>query len=309
MGASAATGQNARRVTLLVVTFNSEDRLPGFFESLPRGLADVPDYEVVVADNGSRDRSVDVAKALWPSATIVPIGRNAGYAAGINAAVLAAGPSDAILVLNDDIQLGDHSIRHLLDAIEEPGVGIAVPRLLDSEGELLKSLRREPTLSRALGEAVLGGKRAGKYAALGEVIEHEGSYYVATEADWASGCAWLISRECWDTVGPWDESYFLYAEDIDYALRARDQGFRLRLAPEAIAVHSVGPSHEVPRLWAMSVWNRYRLYRGRHGALRSALFRLSLLLNEALRVIRGRPIHKAGFAALLRSTNRPEEVR
>ena len=132
---------------------------------------------------------------------------------------------------------------------------------------------------------------------------------MATEADWASGCAWLISRECWDTVGPWDESYFLYAEDIDYALRARDQGFRLRLAPEATAVHSVGPSHEVPRLWAMSVWNRYRLYRGRHGALRSALFRLSLLLNEALRAIRGRPIHKAGFAALLRSTNRPEEVR
>lgn len=309
MTASFGSGRRPTTVTVVVVTFNSEDQLPGFFESLPQGIAGVDDYEVVVADNGSSDRSIEMAKELWPGATVVSMGRNTGYAGGINGAVKASQPSDAILVLNPDIRLGDHSIRWLLDAVEAPDVGIAVPRLVDGEGELLKSLRREPTVGRALGEAVLGGRRAGRYPALGEVIEDEGLYDVVTEADWASGCAMMISRACWDTIGPWDESFFLYAEDTDYALRAGDQGFRLKLAPQATAVHLGGQSHEVPSLWAMSVWNRYRLFRRRHGAIASAAFRVSLLLSEVLRLVLGRPVHRAGVAALVRGTHRPDRVR
>lgn len=295
-------------VTIVVVTYNSADVLPGFFEALPAGLADV-EAEVVIADNSSDDRSVEVARELWPGAIIEETGHNGGYAAGINAAVAAAGPSDAIFVLNPDTRLGDRSVRRLLDAIENRGIGIAVPRLVDGDGDLLKSLRREPTVPRALGEAVLGGRRAGRYPVLGEVVEDEGSYDVATPADWASGCAMLISRACWDAVGPWDESFFLYAEDTDYGLRARDLGYRLELVPEATVVHLAGPSHEVPRLWAMSVWNRYRLFRRRHGPVAAAAYRASLLLNEGLRSVVGRPVHRAGAAALLLEKHRPEEVR
>lgn len=180
-------------MTVVVVTYNSADVVPGFFEALPAGLAGVGEAEIVVAGNGSSDRSVEIAKELWPEATIVPTGRNGGYAGGINDGVEAARPSDAVLVVNPDIRLRDHSISRFLDGLDDAEVGIVVPRLADREGELLKSLRREPTVSRAFGEAVLGGKRSGRYPALGEVIEDPGSYEVATEADWASGCAMLIS--------------------------------------------------------------------------------------------------------------------
>lgn len=295
-------------VTIIVVTYNSEHDLLGFFEALPEGLVGVRKAEVVVADNASSDRSAEVVNELWPEATVVRMGRNAGYAAGINAAVTAAELSDAILVMNADIRLEERSVARLIETLRKPTIGIAVPRLVDGDGELLRSLRREPTVSRALGEAVLGGRLAGMYPALGEVIEDKESYDVATEADWASGCAMLISRACWDTIGPWDESLFLYAEDTEYSLRARDHGFRLELAPEATAVHLVGESHQVPRLWAMSVWNRYRLFRRRHGPLGSVAFRAALMLNEALRAYR-RPVHRAGLAALVRAKDRPEEVR
>jgi GT2 family glycosyltransferase len=310
MTSSSTRGLPVRpKVTVVVVTYNSEDVLPGFFAALPEGLAAVDSFEVVVADNDSSDRSVDVVKESWPDATIVMMGRNAGYAAAINAAVAAAKPSDAIMVLNDDIELGRESVRRLIEAVDRPGIGIAVPRLVDGDGRLLKSMRREPTVLRVLGEAVLGGTRAGRYDALGEIVESEHRYEAASEADWASGCAWLITRECWDRVGPWDESFFLYAEDTDYALRARDRGFRLRYEPSATAVHLVGPSHEVPRLWAMSVWNRYRLYNRRHGRAASAAFRASLLLNEGIRSLAGSAVHRAGFAALIRPRSRPDEVR
>lgn len=303
------TNGDVSSVTVVVVTFNSEMLLPAFFAALTDAIGELEMVEVVVVDNGSDDGSVRITQELWPEATIVKMGRNAGYAAAINAAVAEARHSSGILVLNDDIRLGPSSIERMLETLAEPGIGIAVPRLRDGEGDLLKSLRREPTVLRALGEALLGGERAGRYSLFSEVIQESANYDEATTAPWASGCAWLISRECWDMVGRWDETFFLYAEDIDYALRARDHGFRLQLAPSAAAVHLVGPSHDIPRLWAMSVWNKYRVFRRRHGPVHSGAYRGALILNEGLRAMAGRSIHRAGLAALVRQESRPEEVR
>lgn len=209
-------------VLVVVVTYNSEDVLDGFFASLPGAFADVSSCRVVVSDNASADASIDMARRLWPEALIVSSPVNRGYAAAINAAVANGGPSRSVLILNDDIRLGLGSVRRLLDALEgEPDIGITVPRLLDGDGQLVKSLRREPTPMRVLGEAVLGGDRSGRWAALGSVVQDPSVYAVPHDVTWASGCAWLVSRSCWDTVGEWDESLFLYSEDVDYALRAR----------------------------------------------------------------------------------------
>ncbi len=297
-------------VLVVVVTYNSEDVLDGFFASLPGAFADVSSCRVVVSDNASADASIDMARRLWPEALIVSSPVNRGYAAAINAAVANGGPSRSVLILNDDIRLGLGSVRRLLDALEgEPDIGITVPRLLDGDGQLVKSLRREPTPMRVLGEAVLGGDRSGRWAALGSVVQDPSVYAVPHDVTWASGCAWLVSRSCWDTVGEWDESLFLYSEDVDYALRARDAGIRMRYVPSVSVVHLAGPAHRDPRLWSMSVWNRYRLYARRHGRVASAAFRGALLVNETLRALAGREVHKAGALALISESRRPEEVR
>jgi len=298
-------------VTIVVVTYNSEQLLPDFFSSLTGALDGLP-ATVVVSDNASVDGSLDLARDLWPDAVIVRSASNRGYAAAINAAVAAdAASSDGvpILVLNDDIRLSEGSVERLIEAIDSRDVGIAVPRLTDGDGALLRSLRREPSVGRAFGEAILGGERSGRNDWLGEIIQDANEYDVPTRSAWASGCAWMISRDCWDSVGEWDESLFLYAEDIDYALRAGDAGFALQLVPEARAVHLVGPSHENSRLWAMSVWNRYRVYRRRNGPLKGAAFWLALLMNESIRCAAGRKIHCVGASALLFASKRPIEVR
>jgi N-acetylglucosaminyl-diphospho-decaprenol L-rhamnosyltransferase len=294
-------------VALIVVTYNSAELLPDFFAALPAALDGVDGYEVIVADNASADATLAVARECWPEATIVARDTNGGYSAGINSGLAAMEPGSHALILNDDIRLGPGSVRLLVDALGD-GVGITVPRLVDGEGRLLHNLRREPSIGRALGEALLG-RHAGRWSATGEIVGDPAEYERSRTADWASGCAWLISAECLAEVGPWDESLFLYAEDTEYALRARDHGFTLLFVPEAHAVHLVGPSHRNPRLWAMSVWNRYRLYRRRHGAVPSFFFRTSLALGEALRALAGRKVHRAGLAALLFASARPEEVR
>jgi GT2 family glycosyltransferase len=295
------------RIAVVVVTYNSASLLPDFFAALRQGLDEV-DATVLVADNASADDSIEVARRSWPAAQVVAMPVNRGYAAGINAAVRHWRDWDAVLILNPDIRLRPGSARALWDGLTGD-IGITVPQLIDRDGHILKSLRREPRVLRTLGEAILGGDRSGRWPSLGEVVQDTRAYRQRTVSDWASGAAWMISASCWDRVGEWDESFFLYAEETEYALRARDRGQQLALVPEAVAVHLVGPSHRDPRLWSMVVINKLRLFRRRNGRIRGAGFFFALALNEALRALAGRRVHRAGLAALLRPSRRPVEVR
>jgi N-acetylglucosaminyl-diphospho-decaprenol L-rhamnosyltransferase len=285
-------------VAVVVVTYNSETLLADLLRSLGPGLAGVS-WHLTVADNASADGSVATVRRLAPDAIVVEMGRNAGYAAGINAAVDAARPHTAVLVLNPDVRLGPSCVRALLPALRASGTGIAVPRLSNAEGVLIPSMRREPTILRTMGDAVLGANRAGRLARLGEVVTDERRYSNETVTDWAEGSTLLISAECWQRCGPWDESFFLYSEETDFALRARDAGFLTRYTPAASAVHLEGGSAHSPRLWTLLTLNRVRLYRRRHGPIRTAGFWSVLVLREASRAIIGRQTSRLAVRALL----------
>ena len=285
-------------VAVVVVMYNSEPVISKCLSSLGAGLSGVS-WELLVADNASSDGSVSVARNHAPSAIIVEMGRNAGYAAGINAAVAAAGPHTAVLVLNPDVRLEPGCVPKLLRAVQRPGVGIAVPRLVDGDAELIASMRREPTILRALGDAFLGATRAGRYPKLGEMVTDRKRYEVETLTDWAEGSTQLISAECWDRCGPWDESFFLYSEEADFDLRARDAGYATCYVPSAGAVHLEGGSGETPGLWRLLVLNKVRLYRRRNGPWRAALFWLALVIREGSRALTGRATSRAAVAGLL----------
>jgi GT2 family glycosyltransferase len=291
------------------VTYNSTEVIEGCLNSLASRYHPGYTLEIIIADNASSDDTLDLVRSILPEATVVAGTVNAGYSAGINAGVRAAGAHDAVLILNDDIRVAPGSINAMARAFEHPDTGIAVPKLIDSEGNLLESLRRSPSVLRIWGEALIGGDRSGRVSWLGEVVVDRDAYDNERVVAWASGCAWLISAQCWSSVGPWDESFFLYAEDTEYAQRARDAGFQMRFVPDAEVVHLVGPSHEQPTLWTMSVWNRYRLFRRRHGRLASGLFRLGLIVNEGTRALLGRKVHRTSFVALVNPKRLPDQMR
>ena len=286
-------------VAVVVVTYHSEPLLADLLASLPAGLAGL-EWHLTVADNGSTDGTVPTLRRLAPEATVVEMGANRGYAAGVNAAVAAARPHTAVLVLNPDVRLDPGCVPRLLDTLRRPGTGIAVPRLRDGHGRLIPSLRREPTILRAVGDLVLGAERAGRLRALGEVVTDPRCYRRPATADWAEGSTLLISADCWRACGPWEESFFLYSEETDFALRARDAGYATRFNPDAGAVHLEGDSRRSPALWALLARNRVRLYRRRHGPVASAGFFLAVLLREGSRAAIGRRQSRAAVRALLR---------
>jgi GT2 family glycosyltransferase len=202
-------------------------------------------------------------------------------------------------VLNPDIRLASGCGKELLSVLRRENPGIVVPQLERGDGSYIPVLRREPTVWRALGDAMLGAHRAGKYPMLGEMVTGDRYYQSETKSDWAAGSAMLISAECWQRCGPWDESFFLYSEETDFALRARDAGLPTRLAPAARAVHLEGDSKQSPGLWALLMVNRARLYRRRHGWPSSAAYWAALLLRETSRAVLGSKPSRAAVRSLI----------
>lgn len=295
-------------VALIVVTYRSANVLPGFLAALPQALEGVDGAEVIAVDNASDDASARIAAESPAVDRLLVLDGNRGYAAGINAGIAAAPDRNAYLVLNPDVRLWPGSVHRLMEAAASPGVGIAVPRLLDEHGRLLPSLRREPSLRRAAGEAVLGGRRAGRWRTLGETIVAPEVYAAPTSAAWATGGAMLLSAECLRATGPWDESFFLYEEEVEFALRARDHGFHLVYAPDAAATRIIGDTPPSTTMWTLMRVNKWRLYARRHGPLRAGAFRLVLIAGEGIRALSGRPASRAAFRGLLSATAQSERT-
>lgn len=287
-------------VVVVCVTYNSARVIGDLLAALPLALDAVPRCRVVLTDNASTDGTTDMVRHLAPWVEVLPAGYNAGYAGGINLALRRHPPRRAVYVLNPDTVPSPGSVATLLRAVEEnPSVGVAIPRILGHDDRLQLSLRREPTICRALGEAVLGGRRAARFPLLGETVADASRYRDGAGADWATGAALLISRSAIDAAGEWDERFFLYSEETDYCLRLRDAGFELRLVESAEVVHRGGDQTTSAPLWALATVNRTRLYRKRHGRARSTVYWAAVLVNEAARAAAGRPLHRTAVKALL----------
>ncbi len=286
-----------RGVSVVVVTYNSAEHLPGLVESLAEGLAGVGEWELVVADNDSSDGSAELVTHLDPSAVVVRMGRNAGYAAAINAATARGREDFDTLVLNPDVRLGPHCVRRLQEILRERGPGIAVPRLVDEHGKTWASVRRDPSPLRAWGEALLGGRFSG-VCGVSETVTVDATYEDVTTVDWATGAVLLVAAEVRRVVGPWDERYFLYSEEVDYFQRARDAGFRATYVPGAVAFHAQGEYQSNAALWRLLLANRVIHFARRNGAARTAVFRAGLALGELIRTPRG-PAHRAGLRGLI----------
>lgn len=288
------------RVSVVAVTYNSSDVLEGFLDSMAEGLAGIEDAEVVIADNASSDASAAMALAHLIRPRVIQTGRNGGYSAGINAASATIGPDRDILILNPDIRLRQGSVARLLEELRDPSVGVAVPKILNEDGSVSLSVRREPSLVTKWSDALVGTRIAASLG-LGELVAAPALYRDGGTIDWATGAALLISSQARAVVGHWDESFFLYSEEVDYLRRIRNKGFAIRIVPDALCVHIGGAYHANTGLSALMTRNRIRDYRRHHGPISTEVFRLGLLVEGGLRYALG-PGHRAAFKAALTTT-------
>jgi GT2 family glycosyltransferase len=266
---------------VIVVTYNNIKHVPALIESLRSETEDLT-LRVLVADNSSTDGTLAFVRSHYSDVLAFSTGGNIGYSGGINAALLRAGGADTIVVLNPDLTVERGSLKRLRQRLLDSDAGVVVPRLQSPGESTVHSLHREPSISRALGDAILGQRVPNRPGWLAGTDRDPESYAHAHTVQWATGAALMIRRCLADKV-EWDESFFLYSEETDFFRRIRSMNRSIWYEPSAVMTHTGGGSGSSAELNALLSVNRIRYIRKYHTAAYAALFQGAVAVSEALR--------------------------
>lgn len=242
-----------------------------------------PHFELIVVDNGSSDDSVNRLRERFPELRIIETGANLGFAGGNNAGMHAALGMGAsfIWLLNNDTVVEPAALSALVNVLrDDPSVGFAASKIYYED--------QPGTMWYAGGylSPIWGWSRH-----RGVDEPDDGQYDELGSVDFATGCSLLARARAVTSIGPMDERYFLYWEDIDWSARARTAGWRIIYVPGSRIWHKLGGSTASGRRhiqWRYEGRNRLLFYR-RHRPAALAWITLSTLLNAVYLVTRGRP--------------------
>ncbi len=218
-------------LTLVTVTHNSERELEALLASVDRHL---PGVRVIAVDNGSSDRSVEVARG-WPSVTTVSLDGNPGFAAACNRG-LEEVRSRATAFVNPDVELLDDSLLELGSEVlrTDRPERLLAPRVLNSDLSDQDSVHPPPASTADLVRALIAPALVPR--SLGAPLWPWRSA-VPRRVGWAVGCALVGRTETLERLGPFDETIFLYGEDLELGLRAAHEGVETWFWPAARVVH------------------------------------------------------------------------
>jgi N-acetylglucosaminyl-diphospho-decaprenol L-rhamnosyltransferase len=206
----------------------------------------VPAGRIVITDNGSGDGSAERLREEFPDSILVALDENLGFARANNLGARAL-PGDAYLFVNSDAFVHTPgSVQRLLQALDDPAVGIAVPRLRNQDLTLQPNVvpisTPLPELVRASGLSRLVPNRL--QPSLATHWDHSQSRRIQA----AIGAVLLVRGSTWSHLRGFDECRFMYAEDLDLFRRAARQGWQARFVAEAEFIHLGGTS--ASRRWS-----------------------------------------------------------
>jgi exopolysaccharide biosynthesis polyprenyl glycosylphosphotransferase len=224
-------------LAVAVINYNTREHLRRCLASLPAELHREP-LPVLVVDNASPDGSAAmVAAELGGRVTLVANRANLGFARAVNQA-LELTQTRYLLVLNADTEVPGGSIEALYDFMERtPRAGVAGGRLEDPEGNLQHSCRRFYDATTLVLRRTPLGRVMPRHPALRRHLMADWDHAETREVDWMQGACLMLRREAVAEVGPMDERFFLYFEDVDLCRRLGQAGWGVFYVPEARFVH------------------------------------------------------------------------
>jgi len=284
--AMAGESQDAADLAVIIVSANSKHWLGQCLSSVHDRRGDLR-LDVVVVDCASTDGTRDFIEEYYPSARVISV-ENRGFAAGNNAA-LGSTVAPFVLFLNPDTEVVEGQLGELVARLaDRPGVGLVGVKQIDSKGGLLLTIRRFPSVTRTLFEALGSERWPFRATWLGErELDHE-RYSSEVRCDWTVGSFMLARREAIDASGFMDERFFLYREEPDLCWRMRQAGWETRHLPSMTIVHHGGEREPNVALASQEALSR-RLYMWKHFSWPRRIGGVGALASGyALRVILGR---------------------
>jgi GT2 family glycosyltransferase len=257
----SSTRAEDRLSTVAVAVVNWND-LPSTLRCLESVREASPVSMLLLVDNGSDEDPRSTGEVTCPDVHVVRLEANQGYAGGCNAGAAAAIAQGAkyLFFLNNDTTIDANTLSALVREADERPHAILAPKIVYAD---------RPDIVWSAGGTVSGPLLRNEHLGDGEpASQHEGSHRV----DWATGCALFLTVDTLRSLGPMDEAYFLYLEDVDWCLRGARLGIETWFVPGAVVRHEVSRTLREPQ-WSDHVRyyayrNRYRLA-FRHGSLGS----------------------------------------
>jgi GT2 family glycosyltransferase len=184
------------------------------------------DMRLLVRDNGSSDGTPELLQKEVPEAEIDAGSENLGFAAGVNT-IISRSAAPWLFLLNSDAWPAPGAIGRLVEAMaERPRAALVAPRVERPDGTLEHSTFPFPSL-RLAATMAFWRKRLSHARADELMLEGDWAHDRSRQVDWAVGAALLMRREALDDVGGFDERYFMYVEDVEWAWRARRKGWEI----------------------------------------------------------------------------------
>ena len=212
------------------------------FNALPwvePALESVRGHETIVVDHGSTDGTLELVRARFPDARLIEQ-ENKGLGGGSNAGMRVAS-GDYFLLLNSDAWALDGALERLVAFTgAHPEAAVVGPKLLNPDGTLQRSVRGFPTLWRLATEYLFLRKLAPRSRALNAFYGAGFAHDEPREAEFLMGACLLVRREAADTVGLFDEDFFMFSEETDWCYRFRQAGWKVLFTPDAEFVHVGG---------------------------------------------------------------------
>ncbi len=279
----------SRPADLSIITVNWKvadlvGELLGSIQANREGLS----IEIFVVDNDSGDRIEDVV-AGFRSRSDIPVtfirnGRNLGFAAANNQAIRRSS-GRVVALLNPDARVMKGALKRMVEWMDaHPRVGIAGPRLLETDGSTQRSVRRDPWLSDQILILLKTHHLWPAAPPFRRYLADGFDYGKEQDVEQLMGAALFIRREVFTGIGLLDESFFIWFEEVDFCKRARDAGWRVSYVPSAAVVHHGGASFakamtlRKQRYFSGSMRTYFKKHRG---AWTGAVLALPVLLGLA----------------------------
>jgi GT2 family glycosyltransferase len=272
-------------LSIVIVNWNTGELLSQCLDSIYMDPELVEAFEVWVVDNASTDGSAQAALEKYPQTKLIRNQQNPGFAAANNQAIRQA-RGDYLLLLNPDTILHPGAVRTMLDFLRRnPAAGAVGPRLLNPDRSLQYSCSPEPTLSREFKRLFhLGGVRPDGYYAMDTWDTAE-----PRSVDVLLGACILVRRQALEDAGLFEETYFMYSEEVDLCRRLRQKGWGVYWTPTAQVIHFGGQStrQAAAEMFLQLYKSKIVYFRKHYGTSAAWVYKLILLAASLPRLAIG----------------------
>lgn len=229
------------KISIIIVHWNVRELMRQNLARLFSLREEIP-FEVFVVDNASEDGSTQMVRQEFPWVQLLINDWNAGFAVAMNQALRHA-RGEVLLALNPDMLVGEQTLARAWEALMmHPNIGAVGVKLRAQDGSLVPSVRRDPSFADQLAILL-------KLPHLG-MAKRATDRYHATDMDYGltqvveqvRGSFLAVRRDVFRVVGPWDERFFIWFEDVDYCRRVREAGYQVQYVADVSCQDAVGRS-------------------------------------------------------------------